>query len=344
MNIKDKLNEKLSSLDKNSVVGILVHPSPDPDCMGGGVGFSTFLKEKYELESEIYHLGEISHAMNKSFKNILHIPLKDGSEFNPDDFSAIVVLDTDLESSGFKSDTFTKADIRIDHHITDKNEKPIVSDVRPVGATCSIVWDYLNYFNVSLKGYQDVATALVLGIKTDTLDFTSANTSDLDMEAYRSLLPYINKEALARVTKFPLPKEVFELEALAYKNKSERGTTLVSYIGELTAHSRDVISTISDRFARMAGVSTVVIMAIIDNHLQASVRSDDARVDVGDLCIKVFGKKYAGAKEGAGGARLPLDMSFQYINKKEVKDQIVKEIISTFENKVFEVLGEEEKE
>ena len=47
---------------------------------------------------------------------------------------------------------------------------------------------------------------------------------------------------------------------------------------------------------------------------------------------------------GAGGARLPLNNNFQYINTKDVRDKVVEEIISTFENKVFEVLGEEEKE
>jgi nanoRNase/pAp phosphatase (c-di-AMP/oligoRNAs hydrolase) len=343
---KDKMNEIFGELEKDSTVGILVQQSPDPDCLGAAYGFAILLKQIYGLSSKIYHFGEISHPQNKSMKNILHIPLQDGSDFNPDDVSATVVLDTDLESTGFKSETLTKVDVRIDHHAMDRDEEPVLSDVRVVGATCSIIWDYLNEYEINLEDYPNIATALILGIKTDTLDFTSADSSDLDMEAYRALLPYVNKEALARVTKFPLPKEVFELEALAYENKNERGTTLVSFIGELTAHSRDVISTIADRFARMAGINTVVIMAIIENHLQASIRSDDARVDVSDLCTKVFGKKYAGSKPegGAGGARLPLDQSFQYINKKEVKETMVEEIISTFENKVFEVLGEEEKE
>jgi nanoRNase/pAp phosphatase (c-di-AMP/oligoRNAs hydrolase) len=343
---RDKMDEIFGGLDKDSIVGILVQQSPDPDCLGAASGFAILLKQIYGLSSKIYHFGEISHPQNKSMKNILHITLQDGNDFNADDVSATVVLDTDLESTGFKSDNLTKVDVRIDHHAMDRDEEPTLKDVRTVGATCSIIWDYLNEYEIDMDDHSEIATALILGIKTDTLDFTSANASDLDMEAYRALLPYVNKEALAKVTKFPLPKEVFELEALAYKNRSERNTILVSFIGELGPHSRDMISTIADRFARMAGINTVVIMAIIENHLQASIRSDDARVDVNDLCVKVFGKKFAGSKPegGAGGARLPLDMSFQYINKKDVKEKIVEEIISTFENKVFEVLGEEEKE
>jgi len=339
---KQKLNNIFKDLDKDTVVGILVQQSPDPDCMGAAAGFSVLLKEEFDLDTKIYHFGEVSHPQNKSLKNILHISLQDGNDFDPNDVSATVVLDTDLSSTGF-SDKLDKVDVRIDHHTLDRDEEPTLKDIRPVGATCSIVWEYLDQYEIDLSEYSDAATAMLLGIKTDTIDFTSANVSQLDMEAYRNLLPYVNKEALAKVTNFPLPKEVFELEALAYENKKERGTTLTSFVGELTSHSRDTISTISDRFARMAGINTVVIMAVIEDHLQASIRSDDARVDVDDLCKKVFGKEYAGAKEGAGGARLPLEESFKYINNKEVKEKMVEEIIRTFQNKVFEALGEEEK-
>lgn len=325
----------------NKPVGILVQPSPDPDCLGAAAGMSVFFKEVYGLSSEIYHFGVISHPQNKSMKNVLHISLKDSGDFDPDNVCRTVVLDTDLENSGFKTDKLQSVDVRIDHHSMDRDEEPKYKDVRAVGSTCAIVWDYLREFDVDLSKYSDEATALVLGIKTDTLDFTSANTSELDMEAYRNLLPFVNKEALARVTNFPLPKEVFEMEASAYSSKNMRATTLVSFIGEISAHSRDNISTIADRFARMAGVNTVVIMAVIDDCLQASVRSDDSRVDVNDLCVRVFGKKYAGAKEGAGGARLPLSKSLEYINDKDVREIVIKEIVTWFENKIFNVLGEE---
>lgn len=340
---KDKMNEIFEAVDKDLHIAILVQNSPDPDCMGAAKAFAVLLKEVYSLDSKIYHFGEISHPQNKSMKNVLHIALEDGSEFDLEKVGATVVLDTDLTSTGFKSETFTKVNVRIDHHSMDRDEEPQLLDIRSCGATCSIVWEYLQEFGVSLEEHSDVATALILGIKTDTLDFTSSNVAELDMEAFRGLLPYVDRVKLARVTKFPIPKEVFELESLAYKNKIERGTTLVSFIGELTPHSRDTISTISDRFARMAGTDTVVIMAFIDGHLQASIRSDDSRVDVKDLCIKVFGKEFAGAKEGAGGARVPMNGSFNYISSKEVRDQVIKEIVGFFQNKVFEVLGEEEK-
>lgn len=346
MNINKDAIEKIFSIsysDKNiSPVCILIQPSPDPDCLGAAAGWAVLMKDAFDLESEIYHYGEVSHPQNKSMKNVLRIPLNEGEEFNHNNAFRTVVLDTDLHNSGFKCDDLQKVDVRIDHHSMDRDDEPTHKDVRSVGSTCAMVWEYLEAFNVDLSKYSDAATALILGIKTDTLDFTSVTTSELDMEAYRALLPYADKQALAKVTNFPLPKEVFELEAKAYSARSERNTTLVSFVGVLSPHSRDSISTIADRFSRMAGITTVVIMAVIDSHLQASVRSDDSRVDVHDLCIKVFGKKYAGAKEGSGGAKLPILKQLEYITDKEIRDLVISQIVKTFENKVFTTLGEKD--
>lgn len=340
---KDKLNGIFKELDAESMVGLLVHPTPDPDCLGAATGLAVLLKEVYGLSSKIFHFGEVSHPQNKSMKNILHIndSLVDGAEFDAKEVSAIVLLDTDLTNSGFDVE---KVDLRIDHHNGDRDDPPELSDIRAVGSTCSIVWDYLQAFEISLSDYSDAATAMVLGIKTDTLDFTRASTAELDMEAYRGLLPFVDKSKLAKVTQFPLPKVVFETEAKAFKNKEVLNTALVTFIGEITAHNRDVIPTIADRFVRMDGISTAVILGIINNCIVASVRSDDQRVTVADFCTEVFGKANGGGKEGAGGAKVPLGLAYELLEDKEAKETIMREIVSGLTSKIFEALGEHKEE
>lgn len=336
---KEKFEAIFRPLKKNTSVAILLQRSPDPDALGAAAGFVVLLKEVFKLKAKIYHFGEISHPQNKSMKNVLHIPLYDGEQFDPSEHSANAVLDTDFHSSGFKTEGVACA-VRIDHHQMELEDCEY-EDVRPVGATCSIVWEYLQEYEIDLKEYADAATALLLGIKTDTLDFTSSNTSELDMIAYRSLLSCVNRDSLSKVNSFPLPKLVFETEAQAFKDKKIRNTTLVSFVGECSAQHRDIIPTIADRFSRMEGISTVVIMGIIDSCLIASVRSTDSRVDVYDLCALVFGKEYGGAKEGSGGARVPLGPVLQYIQDKDIKDKVMDDIVENFSNKIFENLGEE---
>jgi nanoRNase/pAp phosphatase (c-di-AMP/oligoRNAs hydrolase) len=199
------------------------------------------------------------------------------------------------------------------------------------------VWEYIKEFEVSLDNLADVATALLLGIKTDTLDFTSQTTVELDMIAYRAVLPHVNKESLARISNYSIPKVLFELECKAFTDKTIENGILVSYIGQIDEGSRDTISIIADKMIRMDGIETAVIMAVIDNNLVASVRSIDDRIEVANLCEKVFGKEYSGAKDGSGGARVPLSLgtAFDIIKDESVKQSVIREIIKHYSDKIL---------
>lgn len=335
---KESMDKVFRDLDGE--VAILLQRSPDPDAMGSAAGFKLLLDKVYGLDAKVYHYGEISHPQNKSMKNVLRISLADGSKLDTESTGIFVVLDTDLSSTGFKkSKKIKRAQVRIDHHTMDRDAAPDILDVRQTGSCAAIIWDYLKEYEIDLTEHADVATALVLGIETDTLHFTSSNTSELDYEAYRHLLPLVDKIALAKLNKFTLPKMQFETEVKAFNNLTLAGSIATSYVGELTEHSRDLIPTIADRFARMETVSTVVIMGIVDNHLIASVRSDDSRHDVTALCAEAFGEEFSGAKEGSGGARVPLGVGFGLLEG-DLKEQALEKMIEGFHTNILKALGE----
>jgi len=341
-NYKQKMNEIFGRLDKELPVSILIHNSPDPDCMGAAAGLSVLLKHVYGLNSKIFHFGEVSHAMNKSMKNILHIQLNDGNDFEPDKTSGTVVLDTDLSATPFK-EKIKKVDARIDHHRLERDQEPQLLDVRDVGSTCAIIWEYLKEFEIPMADHPNVATAMVLGITTDTQNFTSEGTSELDMTAYRELLPFVNRESLAKINRFELPKILFRIESDAFLSRQIKNSTLVASVGKQGQHNRDIIPMIADRFSRMVGISNVFIMGIIDDNLVVSIRSSDSRVDIAEICAKVFGKDFSGSQEGGGvgGARVPLNGIFDYISDAEVEAKVIEQIFSSFKLKIFEALGEE---
>lgn len=336
--IKKNLDDMFGSLDKGSQVALLVQPSPDPDCLGAAAGFGLLLKEVYGLAGVIHHLGEVSHPQNKSMVNVLRMHLQKG-ELNPAAYTAFAVLDTDLTGTGFKSKQVPKAQIRIDHHDMDRDEF-VLNDVRNVGSACSIVWEYLTIFKIPIEEHPDVATAMVLGIKTDTGDFSSPNTAELDFEAFRHLIPMVDKESLAKINNYPIPKAVLEAEATALSSMHERGSVVVASVGILNAHKRDIIPIIADRFIRLDNVNTVVILGIVDNHLLASVRSTDSRHNVSDLCAEVFGTEFSGAKNGSGGARAPLGLAGAMTKDDKAREAMNEEITHNIAQTVFEVLGE----
>lgn len=344
MNIdKEKFDLIYKNLDKESCVAILVHKFPDPDCIGAAAGFAILLKEVYGLDSKTYYNGEVSHPQNRTLKNILHISLDKGESFNPEQHSSVVVLDTDLTNTGFK-DIVQNVDVRIDHHLIEREDEPKFKDVRNCGSACAMIWEYLDAFEVSLENYPEIATALVFGIKTDTLDFTRASTTSVDIDAFRSLLPFVDQVALSKVINFPLPKNTFELEAKAYRNKEIINTTLVSFVGEITQHNRDVVPSISDRFSRMDGINTAIILAILDNNIIASVRSTDSRVDVDEACASIFGRKNGGGEGEKGGAEMPLGIAYELIQNEESRAVMMQEVIAGLNAKIFSTLGEQHEE
>lgn len=340
----EKADELFGDLSEKVTVALLVQPNPDPDCLGAAAGFSLLLSERYGLKAKIFHLGEVSHPQNKSMINVLHLKTCKGDIFNREDFPVSVVLDTDLIGTGFSTDSFLAPEIRIDHHSMDRTDSTnTIEDIRIVGSTCAIIWDWLREAKISLENFADVATAMVLGIKTDTAEFSSDTTSDLDFEAFKSLMPYVDKDRLAKLSAYPLPTSLFEHESRAFDSKVVKTSVLVSFVGEVVAQKRDEIPIIADRFIRMDGINTAIILGIVGDDLVASVRSTDSRVNVADLCEEVFGKEFSGAKEGCGGAKVPLSYFAPIkgmVLSEEAMSVMQSEIFRHYVDKIFETLGE----
>ncbi|MFA5024189.1 MAG: DHH family phosphoesterase [Patescibacteria group bacterium] len=339
---KEELNQIFGSLDKDKCVAILTHTFPDPDAMGAAAGFSALLKEVYGLNSKIFHFGAITHPQNKSLKNILHIAVEDAKNFDNKNISATVVLDTDLTGSGLKNKV-DKVAVRLDHHDMDRDCAATFSDVRVIGSCCSIVWQYLLAFGIDMKKHPEVATALVLGIETDTSYFTSENTTNEDIDAFRELLFFADKGLMARINKYPLPKYYFEIESKAFKDKEQKNTSLVSFLGDVSSH-RDIIATVADRFIRIDGIETVMIMGIVDNSIVASIRTEDSRVEINDIISRIFGKENGGGKGYSGGATFPLGAGIAMVADKKIRESAINEIVNGFKQKLFEVLGEKTEE
>jgi nanoRNase/pAp phosphatase (c-di-AMP/oligoRNAs hydrolase) len=335
---KQKMNEIFGSLDKDKPVAICLHLYPDPDAISSAAGFAVLLKDVYGLSSKIYHKGAVSHPQNKTLKNILHIRMEDAESLDINKVSAVVVLDSDIINTGLKDEVET-VNVRIDHHFNDRDCNCLLSDVRVIGATATIIFEYLTAFGIDLTKYVEMCTGLIFGIKTDTLDFTSENTTAEDIEAFRLLLPIADKTLMAKINKYPLSEIHFEIETKAFAEREQKGTVLASYVGDVSGGHRDVIATIADSFIRLDSVETVMIVGVVDESLVVSLRNDDSRLDLNEVIAKVFGKENGGAKGYSGGAMFNLG-PINLISDKKIRESAINEIVSGFKHKLFEVLGE----
>jgi len=284
--------------------------------MGSALGVTYLCKRlNADLGSvDIFYGGTISHPQNKTMVNILGLPMRKMKHFNADEEQIVILVD--VASTGCKNlrSTDAKPDIIIDHHRDNPDGEYLLKDIRPIGAAASIVTSYMREYGLDLEsgedngidGVSNVATGLLVGIKTDTQELTSANVTPLDFQCYEYLLKLTDRKKLYQIINYAIPPYLFQLKAHAYENMKTQHSAAVAGVGIVHPNHRDVIPVIADELLRMEGTQTVVAYAIVEDRIVASLRTTNDGIEMNSFCHQIFGEKFSGGKFGCGGASVPL--------------------------------------
>jgi len=325
----DKFNSAFEGLDRDKKVAIFTHITPDPDAIAASVGLQWFLKKKYGIFSDIFYAGQISHPQNKTLVNVLSLDLKTAENYDSEKYQKVLIVDCTEQHLGIQG---VNVNVIFDHHRNkiekNDNEYDLV-DIRPVGATCSLIYDLMLKYDMMFdvasptEAERVIATAMIMGIKTDTRDLLSETCTQLDGDAYMFLRDFADMSKLDSIINYPLPKYLYDLEndAIKEENCVEINDTYVAYLGVLSANRRDTLPHIADKMMRMQGVTTSIIFAIVEDDIQGCVRSTDVSLDVDAFVKKIFGKN-AGGKYGAGAGKIPLDFFALTSQNDEIKETI----------------------
>lgn len=326
----ETLEEILSGHDTEKKIAIFMHKVPDPDSMAAAWGFSWILQKKYGYVSQIFYDGEVSHPQNRTFHNLLGVPLVDVSEYKEEEFDLRIIVDATTKNSQIKNPT-----VIIDHHRVDHDSEVEFFYVEPVGAASTLIWEFAREMGITPEDEWDesVATALFFGIRVDTQELTTENTTDRDFKATQELVHHINRKKLSEIINYPLPKYYFELEQILGHegNSSIQGSVFVGTVGVISAARRDSLPMLADKIVRMDGIETVVMFAAIGENLEASIRSLNSAFDVNAFCHKVFGRDYSGGKLGMGGATVPMGLG----SVTGVPEDLQEKIWQSIKEKVF---------
>lgn len=308
------LIQTFKELKRSDKIAIFTQDNPDPDAIGSAFGLSWFVKKLNPgVSTHIIYGGEISHPQNRTFVNLLNISMKRvDNKHDYEDYALKIFVD--VASSGQKNlqSIAIQPDIIIDHHEDNPDGDYILKDIRVMGATATIICDYIlkSGFEFSSDSDEDisVATALLFAIENDTGNLVSENTRQLDIDCFLHLLKLVDINIITNVRDYPIPRYFFELDEIANRNKKVVGSVLVTGLEFLKPERRDALPYIADKFLRMEGIETVVVFAIIEDHLSASLRTTNKSLSLNSICHAIFGEKYSGAKTRSGGARVPLGL------------------------------------
>lgn len=284
---------------------ILTHDNPDPDGIASAVGLAQLLEEKAGLPSTLAYGGLVGRAENRALLRVLKLPFVPMHRVALEDFDLVCMVDTQPEAGNHCLPVDRFPDVIIDHH----PERPAscsaaIAEVGGAfGATASIVTHYQR--SLGMTPTREVATALFYGIKADTRDL-GRETMPADVEAYLWLFPLTDKEALARIEHPRLPPAYFRLLHTALEAAVVHGNAVLTDLGWI--YTPDMVAEVAERLLFLEGIKWSLALALFDENLFLSLRTNDRRMNAGRLireAVSAFGGS-AGGHGQMAGARIPI--------------------------------------
>lgn len=293
-----KLDLLIKNIEKHNKLFIQMHNSPDPDAVGSAFGLQYLLLQK-GIESEICYKGEIDKYNTQKMIELLGIKANNISDIhymNEEDF--IILVDSQKGNSNVED--FVGDEVAaIDHHPIFQKTDYYFEDIRPeIGACSTIIASYFEENNVSIP--KQVATALLYGIKMDTLDLTRG-VAHLDLDMFCMLYKLADIEIINKIQNNSLQFE----ELIAYSN-AIKNIKIYDNVGFANVNidcPDSLLGTISDFIISIKEVDFSVVYSPRESGIKFSVRNELDNLDAGKLIHEVLKEvgNGGGHKTMAGG-------------------------------------------
>lgn len=293
--------QELIDLCKGQKVYIQTHNFPDPDAIGSAYGLQK-LFEKYGIESTLCYAGRIDKLSTSRMLDEFGIEMFSYDEIKEHMLESDPIVCVDSQKNAGNITDFIGDEIAcVDHHPTFVEEKYKYKDVRITGACATLIAEY--YMDLGQVPDENVASALLYGLKMDTLQFTRGVT-ELDIQAFHFLFPRHNKQKIARLEQNTMAFQDLKAYGAAIENIQVFGTfgyTIIPF-----ACPDALIATLADFILALDEVEVVVVISKRDDGLKFSVRSEIEQVHSGYLIRDALtGVGNAGGHAAMAGGFIP---------------------------------------
>ncbi|PSP79745.1 phosphoesterase [Halobacteriales archaeon QS_1_68_20] len=315
-------------------MAILTHDNPDPDSIASATALQA-ITEHLGVEADIIYLGDIGHQENRAFANLLEIDLIpfDDVEDLEEEYDTVALVD--YAKAGEAPIDFP-VDVLIDHREVDSDYEAEFLDVRPsMSSTSTIMTKYVQEFDMNLD--EEVATALLYGIRAETLDFKQ-ETSPADLTAAAYLYPFANHDTLEQVESPSMSPETLDVLAEAITNREVQGSHLVSDAGFI--RDREALAQAASHLLNLEGITTSAVFGIGDDTIYLAARSKDIRLNIG----RVLEEAFSDIGEAVGhstqaSAEIPLGIFTGIETGDENRDLLLELTENAVKRKLFDAMG-----
>ncbi len=261
------LEEIIANISEDRVY-IQTHNFPDPDAIACAYGLAELLKAK-GIDARICYKGNIERTVTAKMAGLLGIEVKE--YMNPDEFSEedeFILVDAQKGNSNI-IDMNGQEIICIDHHPVYEHVNYRFSDIRPdVGACASIIATY--YFDNNIEMPENVATALLYGIKMDTADMKRGVTQ-LDLDMFYKLYMMADRDILSELDSSVLHYDDIKAYKDAFNTMDIRKDICFACAGYECKEA--LIAAICDFTFTLDGINLAIVYSLKQEGIKLSIRS-----------------------------------------------------------------------
>ena len=299
--------DHLIELCKGYPVYIQTHNFPDPDAIASAYGLQKLL-EVYGVESKLCYDGRIDKLSASKMLDTFRIQMSPYEKLVGDmkESDRIICVDTQ-KHAGNVTDFIGDEIACIDHHPTFVSMDYGYQDVRITGACATLIAEYY-----SLSGNvpdKNVATALLYGIKMDTLNLTRGVT-ELDIDMLGFLFPCCDQKLLSSLERNNMEFTDLKAYGAAIENIELYDKIGISCVPFSCPDA--MIAILSDFILTLIEVEVSIVASFREDGIKLSVRSEDPQIHSGDLLHKAL----SGIGNGGGHA----SMGGGFISKERVPE------------------------
>ena len=323
MSAKEKLDSFLNLFNSDSKVLVMINA--DPDSIASAMAVKRLLWRRVK-EVVIAYFNKITRPDNLAMIEYTEPGITGLDEIKKENHNTFVIVDSQPDHH----ENFLKFnyDAIIDHHpLSDDNAKFV--DIRPdFGACSTIMTQYLK--TKKIKPSSKLAAALMIGIKTDTSNFTR-QTSLMDIKAFQYLYQFADNNIVIKVERAALSYEDLDFLGHAIKQRKIIHNRFFFHAGKITRPDELVI--VADFFLTLVKVNWSIVSGVYEEKLIIIIRNDGLRKSAGNTVKEAF-SMYGSAGGHKTMARAELDLKLikkdiKKINKKALGNWVISTIEKT---------------
>jgi nanoRNase/pAp phosphatase (c-di-AMP/oligoRNAs hydrolase) len=260
---------------------ILMQDDPDPDAIASALALKVLLG-RTRTSAPLCTFGTITRPENLAMCKILEIDVAVIDARVLEQFDRVAMVDV---QPTFLEEPIGEVDLVIDHHPVERPFKSRLKDVRPsYGATSTILVEYLRAADVKIS--QRLATALLYGIKSDTLGLERGGTR-ADLEAFAYLYLLANHNALRRIERPELSEAALDVLAQGLADRRIVHGVFFSHLGRVAVV--DLVPQFADFGLQAEGVEWSVVSGVVGADLHVSIRNVGYVRSAGEVAHEAFG-------------------------------------------------------